>query len=521
MRRAPSVRLPTTTRVIVLMLLFASIVTACSRTPPNRADPVSPAPSSASVDSPLGAAPGSAPASPERMRVTVPVEPLPSRPAGLSGSVSSVPPPAVSPSSVKASSVGPVRSPGVAAGSSPAGPPSPPPPGSPPGSAAPPQAFVTVADQLAAARAVAAMTPAERAGSVIMASSADAVGTDLVRRLHLGGVILMGREGTVDGTTGGTPTEVAAVTAALAAQAAPGAPLLIGTDQEYGDVVRLVNGFTAFPGASVLAGRDDPALVTRVAAAAAAELLAVGVNVDFAPDADLLPPDGASAIGDRSYGSDPHRVATFVAAAVRGYQSAGLVATLKHFPGIGRLATDTHTALPSLDTGCADWNAAERVPMAAGVAAGVAMVMTGHVRLPAVGDDDDPTSLSPDAVTDLLRGSGRDGCRGLGFTGVAVTDSLQMAPVADRYGSGAAAVRALQAGQDLLLMPVNPAAAVAGITAAVTDGALPAARLAQAATRVYALRLATSRVPRPGMDVVDSAAHRALARQAGGPAVSG
>lgn len=398
-----------------------------------------------------------------------------------------------------------------------------PPPLPPPSSApaAPPQAFVTTADQLAAARAVAAMTPAQRAGSVIMASSADAVGSDLVRRLHLGGVILMGREGTVDGTTAGTPTQVAAVTAALAAQATPGAPLLIGTDQEYGDVVRLVNGFTAFPGASVLAGKDDPALVTRVAAAAAAELLAVGVTVDFAPDADLLPTDGASAIGNRSYGSDPDRVAAFVAAAVRGYQSAGLVATLKHFPGIGRLATDTHTALPSLDTGCAAWNAAERVPMAAGVAAGVAMVMTGHVRLPAVGDTDDPTSLSAAAVADLLRGTGRHGCRGLGFTGVAVTDSLQMAPVADKYGSGAAAVRALQAGQDLLLMPVNPAAAVAGITAAVTAGALPAARLAEAATRVYALRLATGRVPRPALAVIDSAAHRALAEQAGGPAVSG
>lgn len=381
--------------------------------------------------------------------------------------------------------------------------------------------IVTEADLATAAAAVAKMSTADKAGSVVMASSADAVGTDLVARLHLGGVILMGSRGIVDGTRGGTPAQVANVTAELQKQAADdpsGGPLLIATDQEYGDVTRLVNGFTTMPGASRLASIPDTAIATaltqQVAAAAAAEMLAVGISVDFAPVSDILPVDGASAIGDRSYGSDPQRVAKLVAAAVRGYQGAGVAATLKHFPGLGRVATDTHAALPTLSASCQSWNSHEAVPIRAGVDAGAALVMTGHVRLPAVGDDDAPASLNADVVTDLLRGKGRDGCAGLGFTGVTVSDSLQMAPVANNFSSGEAAVQALNAGEDLLLMPVRPAAAVSGIADAVKSGALPASRLDDAATRVLALRLATARIPRPSMDVIDSAAHRSVAAQA-------
>ena len=377
---------------------------------------------------------------------------------------------------------------------------------------------MTAADVAAATAAVAVMTPAVKAGAVIMASSADAVGTDEVARLHLGGVILMGENGLVDGTSSGTPTQVRSVTATLQAQVGSGPPVLIGTDQEYGDVVRLVNGFTDFPGASALAAIPDTttavALAQQVAQAGAQELRAVGVTVNFAPDADVLPAGGGSAIGNRSYGDDPARVAELVRAAVTGYQRGGVAATLKHFPGIGGIAADTHESLPTLTDSCATWNTVESVPMAAGIKAGVALVMTGHVTLPAVGATGDPTSLSPTVVTDLLRGKGHEGCRGLGFTGITVTDSLQMAPVADRYGSGEAAVKALLAGQDLLLMPVKPDAAVAGITAALADGTLPQGRLDDAAVRVYALRLALARVPTPPMSVIDSAAHQALAERA-------
>ena len=365
------------------------------------------------------------------------------------------------------------------------------------------------------------MSVAERAGTVVMASSADAVDGDVVARLHLGGVILMGSDGAIDGTQGGTPSQVAAVTATLQKQVSAGqdgAPLLIATDQEYGLVTRLVNGFTDFPGAAELSDIADTGAAAKateaVTAAAGQELLAVGVNVNFAPDADVLPASGDSGVADRTFGSDPRRSGTLVAAAVRGYQSAGLAATVKHFPGIGRLAADTHKALPSLDVSCDEWNAVDAVPLRAGVDAGAALVMTGHIELPAVSATGGSSALSSAVVSKLLKGDGVNGCSGANFNGVTVSDSFEMAPVVDNYGPGAAAWRGIAAGQDLILMPTDPNAAVAGIAGAVVDGSLPADRLADAATAVYALRLALGRSPRPPMAVVGSDAHRAVAAAA-------
>ncbi|TKV61119.1 hypothetical protein FDO65_05640 [Nakamurella flava] len=381
--------------------------------------------------------------------------------------------------------------------------------------------LVTAADQAAAAAAVAAMSVEDRAGTVVMASSADAVGSDLVQRRHLGGVILMGSQGTIDGTSAGTPAQVAAVTAALQAQVPAGqagAPLLVATDQEYGLVTRMVNGFTDFPGADELGDITDTAAAVAateaVTTAAGRELRAVGVNVDFAPDADIAPRSGASGVAGRTFGSDPDRVGELVGAAVRGYSAGGVAPTIKHFPGIGRLAADTHVALPQLDSSCEEWNAAEAVPFRDGVAAGAPLVMTGHIRWPAAGASELPTSLSRTVLTDLVHGSGTGGCQGLDFGGVAVSDSFEMAPVVEAYGKNEAPWRGIAAGQDLVLMPVDPDGAVDGIVAAANDGRLPAERLTEAATRVYALRLALGRVPAPSLDVVDSAEHQATAAQA-------
>jgi beta-N-acetylhexosaminidase len=378
---------------------------------------------------------------------------------------------------------------------------------------------ITAADVAKATAAVTVMTPAEQAASVLMVTTPDLL--DSSGRTPIGGVILTGSQGGVDGTAGGTPAQVRALTTGLQKRRTAGSPgLLIATDQEYGDVQRLVNGFTAFPGASELAAIEDTdtavGLTRQVGAAAAQELLAVGVTVDFAPDADVLPADGSdSAIGDRSYGSDPERTAQLVAASVSGYQRGGVAATLKHFPGIGRIAADTHQTLPSLVTDCTGWNRTEAVPMAAGIKAGSALVMTGHVLMPAVGATGAPASLSPVVVTDLLKGAGQNGCDGLGFDGVSVTDSLQMQPALDAAPTpGSAEVQALLAGEDLLLMPTAPQAAVKAIESAVLDGTLPQARLTDAAVRVYALRLALARVRHPALAVVGSAAHQELAAEA-------
>jgi beta-N-acetylhexosaminidase len=401
----------------------------------------------------------------------------------------------------------------------------PPAPAAAPPAPVPPGGLVTSEDMTQAAAAVAAMSVNDQAGTVVMASSADAVGTDLVGRLHLGGVILMGSKGAIDGTDGGTPDQVKALTAQLQSQVPAGqngAQLLIATDQEYGLVTRLVNGFTDFPGSAELSGIADTAAAANatkaVTEAGGQELRAVGINVNFAPDADVLPESGPSGVDDRTFGPDPQRSATLVAAAVQGYQQGGVAATIKHFPGIGRLATDTHKALPSLDTPCDEWNTVEAVPMRAGVDAGVALVMTGHVEMPAAGATGESSALSKAVVTELLRGPGRDGCQGLNFHGVTVSDSFQMAPVVNNFGPAEAAWRGLAAGQDLVLMPQDPTAAVAGIISAVGDGSLSAARLQDAATAVYALRLALARAPRPGLEVVNSPEHQAIAdraRQAG------
>jgi len=151
--------------------------------------------------------------------------------------------------------------------------------------------------------------------------------------------------------------------------------------------------------------------------------------------------------------------------------------------------------------------------MRAGVDAGVALVMTGHVLVPAVGTTV-PSSISGAVVTDLLRGAGTAGCTGLNFTGVTVSDAMEMAPISQNYSPGEAALRALVAGQDLVLMPTDPEAAVNGIITAAGDGSLSPDVLRAAAARVYALRLALARAQRPGLDVVGSAAHHAIAADA-------
>lgn len=382
---------------------------------------------------------------------------------------------------------------------------------------------VTAADRAEAARRVAAMSTADKAASVLMVTGSETVGTGALRRQHFGGVILFAPGGVVDGTSNGTPAQVAAVTAGLrkdAASDSAGAPPLIATDQEYGAVQRLKHGFTTFPRAATLGAipaAEAPTLTRDVATAAAQEMRAVGVTVDFAPVFGVLPASGGpSAIGEfgRSYGANPQRVASLVAAAITGYQAGGVISAMKHFPGLARIGADSHVTLPILPATCADWNAHEAIPAKAGIAAGPLMVMTAHMLLPAAGDTKLPASVSPDIVTGLLKGAGVRGCEGMNYQGVTVTDSLQMEPIVGHYSSGDAAVAALNAGEDLLLMSANPTKAIAGIVAAVRSGALPADRLDDAATAVLALRIASARVPTPPLTVVNSPAHQKLAREA-------
>jgi beta-N-acetylhexosaminidase len=208
----------------------------------------------------------------------------------------------------------------------------------------------------------------------------------------------------------------------------------------------------------------------------------------------------SSVIGSRSFGSDPKLVAEQAAAAVRGLQSAGVAATLKHFPGHGRPAEDSHGDLPQLRQTQQELLDVDLPPFEAGIKAGVHVVMSGHLDVRSI-DPGTPATFSHKVLDGVLRDR-------LGFQGVIVTDALNMAP-AKRWPAGEAAVRALLAGNDLLLMPPDPVAAYDGIVAAVKSGRLSRDRLRASVTRILTLKHAVvAATDQPGLDVLAAQSHR-------------
>lgn len=345
---------------------------------------------------------------------------------------------------------------------------------------------VTAPDPAArAAAAVAGLSDADLVGQVLVPSvdlsASPESAAALVKRYHLGGVILMGDPG-----SGDPVARVRALTSALQQASAGLGPaldqetdMLVATDQEYGAVTRIRSGIVQLPSAMAFGAAGRPDLTEAAWRAAGAELAGLGVNVDFAPDADVTATPGNTVIGSRSYGSTPSAVAEQVAAAVRGLQAAGVAATLKHFPGHGNTTVNSHLALPVLGQSLAGLTSADLPPFQAGIGAGSWLVMSGHLDVAAV-DKGVPASFSSKVLGPLLR-------RQMGFGGVVVTDALNMAP-AMAWPAGEAAVRALLAGNDLLLMPPDLAAARQGLLDALASGRLPRARLVDAVTRIATLR---------------------------------
>ena len=343
---------------------------------------------------------------------------------------------------------------------------------------------------------------------------------EMVAKYRLGGVILVGfsaddpTAGTNKTTNVDSPGQVRRLTGGLqtAALALPArVPMLIGTDQEYGQVTRIRDGIVQLPSALAFGAAAEPALTERAWRAAGIELAALGINVDFAPDGDVLGEQPGGPIGSRSFGHDPEPVAGQVAAAVRGLQSAGVGATVKHFPGHGHTVTDSHSDLPVLGQSLASLESADLPPFVAARDAGVGLVMSGHLDVRAI-DPGVPASFSSKVLVDLLRGK-------LGFTGVVVSDALNMKP-AQRWSAGEAAVRALLAGNDLLLMPTSLTQAYAGVSDALRSGRLPRARLVEAVTRILTLKFRLAANAQPEMVVVNSAANRDAARAAAAGAVT-
>ncbi|GAB2592089.1 hypothetical protein Aab01nite_38100 [Paractinoplanes abujensis] len=378
-----------------------------------------------------------------------------------------------------------------------------------------------------AAAAVAAMSDTDLAGQVLMpyaygsnATTVDkgsAAGNqglagvntpaEMIAKFHLGGLILVGF--TAKDPTGATnpttnvenPQQVRALTDGLQAAARQlpgGAPLMIGTDQEYGVVTRVTQGVTMLPSAMGAGAAGRPQLTEGAWRAAGTELAAMGITVDFAPVADTLGPPANTVIGSRAFGADAKANALQVAAAVRGLEGVGVAAGLKHFPGHGHTSGDSHEGLPVVTQSKAAWTAQDLPPFKAGVDAGAGVVMSGHLDLQAF-DKGVPATFSKKIMTDVLRGQ-------LKFTGVAVTDAMNMPP-AMKWAPGEAAVRALNAGNDMLLMPPDIGAARDGILAGLKDGSLKKQRLTEAVTRILTLKFRTAQKKQPDLSVVASRAH--------------
>ncbi|RST22220.1 glycoside hydrolase family 3 protein, partial [Streptomyces sp. WAC04770] len=303
-----------------------------------------------------------------------------------------------------------------------------------------------------------------------------------------------------------SPEQLAALTARLRSERDD---VLVAIDEEGGDVTRLeVNEGSSFPGNFALGSIDDTDLTRAVAHELGRRLAACGVNLNWAPSADVNSNPGNPVIGVRSFGADTALVARHTAAYVEGLQAAGVAACTKHFPGHGDTAVDSHLAMPRIDVDLDTLHARELLPFRAAIAAGSKSVMSAHILLPAL-DPDRPATLSPQILTGLLR-------QELGYDGLIVTDGVEMEAISKTYGIERGSVLAIAAGADAICVGgglADEETVVAlrdALVAAVRSGELPEERLADAAARVRALASwtqgARGDVPEPGAEVQEGTA---------------
>ncbi|HLQ66116.1 MAG TPA: glycoside hydrolase family 3 protein [Candidatus Limnocylindrales bacterium] len=309
----------------------------------------------------------------------------------------------------------------------------------------------------------------------------------------------------------------------------PELPALVAADEEGGMVSQLARFWEVPPSARAVASSGGPPLVKDLAARTGRRLLALGVNLDFAPVVDIDSNPRNPVIGVRSFGSSPSQVTACGRAAIEGFQSVGVIPVAKHFPGHGDTSLDSHVALPRLDLTAEQLAMRELRPFEGAIQAGVPVIMTAHLLVPAIDADPSRTAtLSPAIVTGLLR-------ERLHFSGVVVTDALEMHGAATLGSHGEVAVRAIEAGVDLLLyskLEPGPEEALAALRAALASGRLTAERVAASLTRIRSLRAASAArppeftgsleremrdlIPSPELDRIAEGAARLLKQGAGG-----
>lgn len=259
-------------------------------------------------------------------------------------------------------------------------------------------------------------------------------------------------------------------------------PVFLAVDEEGGSVSRVAGAGLAddVGDMSEIGSTCDPEKAKEAGTTIGTYLSQFGFNVDFAPVADVVSAENA-VIGNRSFGSDPNVVGTMVAAEVQGLQESGVSACLKHFPGIGDTTTDTHDEKAVSEKTLEDMQQTDLPAFQSGIDAGADFVMVSHMSLPNVVGDDTPCSLSGAVINDLLRNQ-------LGYDGIVITDALDMSAITDSYSSAEAAVKAIEAGADMLLMPENFEEAYQGVLDAVQNGTISEDRINESLKRIYRVK---------------------------------
>ena len=284
----------------------------------------------------------------------------------------------------------------------------------------------------------------------------------------------------------GSPTEVAAKLNAL--QSMSKVPLLFGADLEAGAGFRARGGYfvpnaidlggaTVFPPEMALGATRDTTLAYEEGRLTALEGRALGIHIAYAPVLDVNNNPGNPVINTRSYGEDPDLAARMGVAFIRGLQDNGMIATGKHFPGHGDTGVNSHLALPVVTVSRSRLDTVELVPFKAAVEAGVGAIMSFHGAMPALDSSNVPGTLSPKVLTGLLRGE-------MGFRGIIISDAMDMRGVLDQFGAAEAVKRAIAAGIDVLIQPLNVTETIDAVVAGIAEGRYTEARLDSSVRRV-------------------------------------
>jgi beta-N-acetylhexosaminidase len=300
--------------------------------------------------------------------------------------------------------------------------------------------------------------------------------TDAIKKYPVGGIILFSKDIK-------TPDQLQKYTAAL--QKSSSIPLFMGIDEEGGSISRIAADpdfkVKHYKSMTAVGNTGDTDNAYDVGTTIGTYLENYGFNLDFAPDADVNTNPDNIVIGDRAFGSDPELVADMVAAEIKGFHNVGVMTCAKHFPGHGDTIGDTHKGYVAITKTWDQLETCELLPFKSAIDADTDMIMVAHITAKNISDDGLPASLSKEMITDHLRGD-------LGYRGVVITDSMSMGAVINSYTSGNAAVKAFNAGADIILMPADYRAAFDSIKDAVNNGTISEKRLDQSVLRILELK---------------------------------